>query len=97
MFGSSQRSPSPTVGDDKRAEKEERTDTQWEQAVPEDKVAEAEEHKKDGKLNLAASILHSRRPSPAFGWNEDPANPRLWPASKKWAAVAIVSMYTFVS
>lgn len=32
-------------------------------------------------------------------WNgpDDPENPRNWPIKKKWAAVAIVSAYTFIS
>jgi hypothetical protein len=31
------------------------------------------------------------------GWNEDPRNPRLWSAYRKWASAAIVSLYTLVS
>ncbi|CAE6526256.1 unnamed protein product [Rhizoctonia solani] len=30
-------------------------------------------------------------------WDEDPRNPRLWPGYRKWAAAAIVSLYTLVS
>lgn len=31
------------------------------------------------------------------GWQDDPANPRNWNASRKWLVVIIVSWYTFVS
>ncbi|CAE6475425.1 unnamed protein product [Rhizoctonia solani] len=30
-------------------------------------------------------------------WDEDPRNPRLWQGCRKWAAAAIVSLYTLVS
>jgi MFS family permease len=30
-------------------------------------------------------------------WAHDPVNPRNWPFGKKWSAIAIVSLYTFVS
>jgi len=30
-------------------------------------------------------------------WQDDQANPRNWPFRKKWTAVAVVAMYTFVS
>lgn len=30
-------------------------------------------------------------------WDEDPRNPRLWPAYRKWTSAAVVSLYTLVS
>ncbi|KAJ5771769.1 MFS multidrug transporter [Penicillium odoratum] len=49
------------------------------------------EKSKTGRSTLANSKLVT--------WDgpDDPANPKNWPSSKKWAAVVMVSLFTFIS
>ncbi|CAE6453674.1 unnamed protein product, partial [Rhizoctonia solani] len=66
-----------------------RTNSAGERAIP---IAQA-----PGQEQEAREIEKDTEKGAPDNWDEDPRNPRLWPGHRKWAAAAIVSLYTLVS
>ncbi|CAE6422738.1 unnamed protein product [Rhizoctonia solani] len=66
-----------------------RTNSAGERAIP---IAQA-----PGQEQEVREIEKDTEKGAPDNWDEDPRNPRLWPGHRKWAAAAIVSLYTLVS
>ncbi|KAL0960065.1 hypothetical protein HGRIS_011713 [Hohenbuehelia grisea] len=55
------------------------------------------EHEGRGESALPEDKKEEALENAEEDWEDDPINPRNWSFGKKWTAVAVVSMYTFVS